>query len=66
MEYVPLEKCLDRSKNSVYKLTILAARRARELADGSKPLVDGFDKDKPLNTALEEILKGCIEAEEEK
>ncbi len=55
-EYIPLEKLLDAAGGSVYKLTVLAAKRAFQLADGEKPLIENPDE-KPLNNALEEIAE---------
>ena len=63
MKKVALEKCLDKSANSVYKLTIMVARRAQELAEGAKPLVDTYEKDRPLIAALEEIAEGHLRVE---
>ena len=61
MKNISLEKCLDRSESSVYKLTIKVARRAQELAEGAKPLVEDYQKDKPLIAALEEVARGYWE-----
>lgn len=66
MSYLPLEYCLDKSNGSVYQLVILAARRAHELDDGAKPLLEAKEKDNPLDLALEEIRQGLIEAHIEK
>jgi len=60
MKKVSLEKCLENSDNSVYKLTIMVARRAQELAEGAKPLVDSYEKDKPLIAALDEAAEGHL------
>ena len=40
MTYVALEKLLDKSCDSVYKLVILASKRALEIAEGQPKLVD--------------------------
>ena len=60
MKKVSLEKCLESSNDSVYKLTIMVARRAQELAEGAKPLVDSYEKDKPLIAALDEASAGYL------
>lgn len=64
-DYIPLEKLLNASKGSVYKLTILAAKRAFQLADGEKPLVEKTDE-KPLDNALKEIAERKIKIAEER
>lgn len=44
---------------SVYKLVILAAKRAKEIAEGAPPLVHS-DKKKVTSIALEEIRQGKV------
>lgn len=44
---------------SVYKLVILAAKRAKEIADGAPPLVE-TEQRKVTSIALEEILQGRV------
>ena len=56
---VPLEKLLEKS-GSIYKLVILAARRALELNDGSPRLVEADPKKKPAVVALKEIAEGKV------
>jgi len=58
-DYVPVEELLKASDGSIYKLTMLAAKRSLQIADGDKPLVDGTE-DKPLDAALREIAAGKI------
>ena len=58
MAQVPIEELLKRC-GSVYKLVILAAKRAKELADGAPPLVDTSYK-KATSIALEEIVQGKV------
>ncbi len=58
MAQVPIEELLKRS-GSVYRLVILAAKRAKELADGSAPLVETSQR-KVTSVALEEILQGKV------
>lgn len=61
MAYVPLEKLLDKTNNSVYKLAILAAKRALEIAEGQPKLVDANSSAKPSTIALHEIAEGKIQ-----
>ena len=44
---------------SVYKLVLLAAKRAKEIAEGAPPLVN-TDKKKVTSVALEEIRQGKV------
>ena len=44
---------------SVYKLVILAAKRAKEIAEGAPPLVE-TEQRKVTSIALEEILQGRV------
>jgi len=62
MEYVPVEKLLVRSNNSVYKLVILASKRALEIAEGQPKLVEANLAMKPSTVALLEIAAGKIES----
>ena len=58
MTQVAIEELLKRS-GSVYKLVILAAKRAKELAEGALPLIE-TDQRKVTTVALEEILQGRV------
>lgn len=58
MARVAIEELLKRC-GSVYKLVVLAAKRAKELADGSVPLVETPQR-KITSVALEEILQGKV------
>lgn len=60
MPYVPLENLLDKTSGSVYKLVILAARRALEIAEGQPKLVEGKSSTKPSTIALYEIAEGRV------
>jgi DNA-directed RNA polymerase omega subunit len=57
--HIPLEKLLGASKGSLYKLTLLAAKRAFFLADGDKPLIEK-PGEKLLDNALREIAEEKI------
>jgi len=61
MRYVPIEKLLDKSEKSIYKLVILASKRALEIAEGQPKLVAAEASTKPSTIALYEIAEGKIE-----
>lgn len=60
MAYVPLENLLDKSAGSVYKLVILASKRALEIAEGQPRLVNVNSSAKPSTLALHEIAEGKV------
>jgi DNA-directed RNA polymerase omega subunit len=60
MGYVPLENLVDKSCNSVYKLVILASKRALEIAEGQPKLVEMNSSIKPSTVALHEIAAGKL------
>jgi len=62
MGYRGREKLLDKSLGSVYKLVILASKRALEIAEGQPRLVSDEASAKPSTVALHEIEQGKIEA----
>ncbi len=51
---------LMKKTNSIYKLAVLASRRAYELSQGSSKLVEMEPNAKISTIALQEILKGKI------
>lgn len=57
--HIPVEELLPASRGSIYKLTVLAAKRALHLADGEKALVEK-PSEKALANALREIHEGKI------
>ncbi|MBI4227035.1 MAG: DNA-directed RNA polymerase subunit omega [Candidatus Omnitrophica bacterium] len=57
--YIPIEPLLEKV-GSIYKLVIIAARRALELNDGAPRLVDADAKAKPSTVALAEIAAGKV------
>lgn len=61
--YVPLEKLMVASSGSIYRLTILTAKRALQLADGDKALVEK-PSEKVLDNVLREIIEGKIKVKE--
>lgn len=66
MDYQGREQLLDKSMGSIYKLVILASRRALEIAEGQPKLVDDDASIKPSTVALHEIAAGKIEARQAK
>ena len=59
MPTVPIQELLKRCP-SIYKLVVIAAKRAKELADGAPKLVES-DIRKVTTLALEEIRQGKIQ-----
>ena len=60
MVYVPMADLLDKT-GSVYKLVILAAKRAVELNKGAGRLVECLSSNEKLSTvAMKEIAEGKI------
>ena len=57
MARVTVEDCLERVPNR-FSLVILAAERARQIADGARPLVRCDNK--PAVTSLREIARGMV------
>ncbi len=66
MGYQGREKLLDKSMGSIYKLVILASKRALEIAEGQPKLVADDASVKPSTVALHEIAAGKIEAKRSK
>lgn len=58
--YVPLEQMLDKTEHSIYKLVILASKRALEIAEGQPRLFDTDSTIKPSTVALYEIAAGKV------
>jgi DNA-directed RNA polymerase omega subunit len=54
--YVPVEKLLSVSEGSIYKLVILIAKRALQIADGDKPMIE-----KPVEKALDNAIREAKE-----
>jgi DNA-directed RNA polymerase subunit omega len=59
MARITVDDCLDRISNR-FQLTLAAAYRARQIANGSEPLVSQTQKDKPTVIALREIASGKV------
>lgn len=58
--YIPLAELLDKTDYSIYKLVILALKRALEIADGQPKLVEVDPAMKPSTVALYEIAAGKL------
>lgn len=56
MKNIGIDKLMN-STNSIYKLAILAAKRAQELNQGSHKLVEASPTAKPSTVALQEIVE---------
>jgi DNA-directed RNA polymerase subunit omega len=54
---ITVDDCMARIGNR-FELTLAATYRARQLAQGSQPMVDS--RDKPIVTALREIAAGKV------
>ena len=59
MSYLPIDKLLETTKGSVYKLVLLASKRAIELNGGAPKLIES-DLEKFSSLALEEIRQGKV------
>ena len=61
MYYAALEKMLDKTDGSIYKLVVVASKRALELAEGAPKLTLDFNSaTKPSTIALREISEGKV------
>ena len=60
MAYQPLEKLLPRAAGSMYRLVLVAAKRAAELAEGMPKLIARPSNIKIATLALDEILEGRV------
>ncbi len=66
MGYQGRERLLNKSMGSIYKLVILASKRALEIAEGQPKLVADDQTVKPSTVALHEIAEGKVEAKKPK
>lgn len=60
MTNVPNELLLDKSAGSIYKLVIMASKRALEIAEGQPKMVEADASVKPSTVALLEIAEGKL------
>jgi DNA-directed RNA polymerase omega subunit len=63
-DYILTEKLLGASQGSVYKLTVLAAKRALELAEEEQALIEKPQR-RFVDTALLEIAQGKIKVKQQ-
>lgn len=56
-----LEDLLDKTGGSVYKLVIMAAKRALEIAEGQPTLIPADQTIKPSTMAIKEIAAGKVQ-----
>ena len=60
MSYIPLERLIDKTDGSMYRLVMLVARRALELAEGAPRLVEAPQDIKVTTLAMKEIAEGKV------
>lgn len=58
MARITVEDCTDHIPN-MFTLVLVAAKRARQLANGAEPMVE-WENDKPTVVALREIAEGYV------
>jgi len=58
MIFIPIEKLIEKT-HGPFRLATIACRRAAELVEGARPLID-YHEDKLATIALEEILAGKV------
>jgi len=57
---ITVEDCL-KNVDNLFELVIVAAKRARRIANGAEPLVE-LENDKPTVVALREIAEGLVDS----
>ena len=60
LEVLSEQESLDNSMLSRYTIIIAAAKRARQLVDGSEPLINNYKVDKPVSIAVNELYNSKI------
>ena len=58
MARITVEDCLEKIENP-FELVLVAAKRARRVANGAEPMVD-LENDKPTVVSLREIAEGLV------
>jgi DNA-directed RNA polymerase subunit omega len=58
MARITVEDCTDKIPN-MFSLVLVAAKRARQLANGAEPMVE-WENDKPTVVALREVAEGYV------
>jgi DNA-directed RNA polymerase omega subunit len=64
MVYLPQEGLLPRAAFNSYKLVRMVAARALEIGEGAAKLVDASINEKPVTTAMREIIAGKVMTKE--
>ncbi|QMT30948.1 DNA-directed RNA polymerase subunit omega [Alysiella filiformis] len=59
MARITVEECISKIPNH-FDLTLVAARRARQLENGTQPLIDDIRHNKATVTALREVAAGHV------
>ena len=59
MARITVEDCLQNVDN-LFDLVMVAAKRARRLANGAEPMVE-WENDKPTVVALREVAEGLVD-----
>ena len=59
MARITVEDCVERVPN-MFQLVLIAAKRARQLANGAEPMVE-WENDKPTVVALREVAEGYVD-----
>ena len=62
MARITVNDCLEQIPNR-FQLTLVAAFRSRQLANGAEPLIETTGNDKPSVLALREIAAGIVGAD---
>ncbi len=62
MARVTVEDCLDQIPNR-FLLTMVAAKRSKQLYKGSQPLIENKSNNKKIVVALREVAAGKVEFE---
>jgi len=60
LEVISKQEGMDISMLSRYTIIVAASKRARELTEGSKPLISGVEMEKPVSIAVKELYQGKI------
>lgn len=60
MKNIFREELLKKTNSSIYKLVILATKRALEIAEGAPKLINIESDVKPTTVALMEIIEGKV------
>ena len=60
LEVLSEQESLDNSMLTRYTIIIAAAKRARQLVDGSEPLINNYKVDKPVSIAVNELYNSKI------